>query len=533
MDEMADPPVPDLPPDPLIGQTVAGRYVVKRLIDRGGMGRVYEAEQQPLGRAVALKTLDLSDPTGEFQKRFFNEAQTASRLTHPNTVRIFDYGRSEDGRFFLTMELLEGDSLHAVIKRSAPLEPLRVIEIVRQVCGALNEAHERGIVHRDLKPGNIFLTRHGKDLEFAKVLDFGLVKDLKSDVELSQTGQMLGSPLYMSPEQVTGKDVDHRSDIYSLGLVMYVALCGRVPFERTSVSGIMMQQVTRQIPTFARITPDVRIPESLEWVVRRCIEKDPTKRLATMEELSVALKVCARELRDEVEGGIPWALDASGFLDIPAELIEGEDTSTGKERSKKKPAAPEPIGAPPVDLPSSPTLNRSGSAGFAAGAALAGGGMLLVGGGVVAVLLLVGLVAGVVFTRSAPEVEPAVVLDPVPIAAPVATVPEPVAETPSVVLESDPPGAEVSKDGAFVGVTPLDVELPDGSVRLTVHADGYEPREVLLDGTTERTVVPLKPVRRVARPDPKPVPAPEPDPAPVPSPGLELPKTDLRDPFAR
>ena len=376
---MRKPPPKKPTADPLIGTTLAGRYEVKSLIDRGGMGKVYRAEQQPLKRMVALKTLDLLDPRGEFKERFFNEASTASRLSHPNTVRIFDYGRSDEGVYFLTMELLEGESLHSLIKREAPLAPLRLIAIIRQVCGALHEAHEQGIVHRDLKPGNIYLSRHGEDPEFVKVLDFGLVKDLHSDIALSQTGQALGSPLYMSPEQVEGFPVDRRCDIYSLGLVMYVALCGKVPFKRGSATKIMMQQLTKTVPSFDAISPGHEIPASLEWIVRRCIEKDRDKRFASMQELGRALKVCQRELKLEFPEPVPWSLD-QGTLDLPnIFLLHSEDSIVGSAPNLHAPR-------PEVEIPASPTLTRNVVVG---GAALAGGTLLVFGVGVLVLCLII------------------------------------------------------------------------------------------------------------------------------------------------
>lgn len=524
-------PQPLEEPDPLIGKTLDGRFLVQSLIDRGGMGKVYRAVQQPLGRPVALKTLDLLDPRGEFRERFFNEASTCSKLTHPNTVRIFDYGRSEEGVYFLTMELLEGKSLHKVVKSEAPMPPLRVIPIMRQVCGALHEAHEQGIVHRDLKPGNIYLTQHGDDAEFAKVLDFGLVKDLDSDVNLSQTGQALGSPLYMSPEQVEGDPVDRRSDIYALGLVLYVALTGRVPFKKGSVATIMMQQVTGTIPTFDEIAPGHTIPFSLEWVVRRCIEKKPEHRIATTRELSRALKICAAELRGELDEPVEWKLSASGLLDLQPGLSVGrEDTNI-------------PLHRPPLanvavmnDIPSSPTLNRSVTSTVATGAVVAGGGLLVVGGGLVAAAIVVLLVVGFVL-YGAPAPEPVPPTDPVPVQPVVPDVAPAVVE---VRITSDPDGAEVMRDGALLGSTPLVVKLTDGQVELEVQAEGYETRKILADGTVELLNVPLKRQKLQITPvEPKPAPirtptqpAVGPKPSPPPGPKPSTPNmTEIRDPW--
>ncbi|MCB9672237.1 MAG: serine/threonine protein kinase [Alphaproteobacteria bacterium] len=480
-------------PDPLLGKTLAGRYLVLELIDRGGMGKVYRAEQQPLGRMVALKTLDLLDPRGEFRERFFNEASVASKLTHPNTVRIFDYGRSDEGVYFLTMELLEGESLHSLVKKEAPLAPLRLIQIARQVCGALHEAHERGIVHRDLKPGNVFLTRHGDDLEVAKVLDFGLVKDLDSDVNLSQTGQALGSPLYMSPEQVEGDPVDRRSDIYAMGLVMYVALTGRVPFKKGSVATIMMQQVTGTVPSFDEILPGHGIPFSLEWVVRRCIEKRPEHRIATMRELSRALKICAQEIRGELAEPVEWKLGPDGMLDLQAGLVPGqEDTNIPPALVPSEPSVVEVQNV--RDIPSSPTLNASSinaSRTLTAGAAVGVGvGGLVVAGGALVLVALVMLVAIGMFAMS-----PGTPAAPQP--APVVSVPAPVEPTRpedrEVRLESTPEGAEVLRGGRLLGVTPLVVKVAPGEeIGLTLQLEGHEARDVLVDGTVDELKVPMK-----------------------------------------
>jgi len=517
---MADPHEPHSPKDPLVGKTLGGRYVIHALIDRGGMGKVYKAEQQPLGRMVALKTLDLMDPRGEFQQRFFNEASIASRLTHPHTVRIFDYGRSDEGVYFLTMELLEGQSLHRLVKAAAPLDPFRVIAMMRQVAGALHEAHELGIVHRDIKPGNIYLTRPGDEVEFVKVLDFGLVKNLDSDVHLSQTGQALGSPLYMSPEQVEGDPVDRRADIYSLGLVMYVALTGKVPFKKGSVATIMMQQVTGTIPSFEDIAPDLDIHPSLEWIVRRCIEKDRDDRIATMRDLSVALKLCAREMNGDLgEEEVPWSLDPSGYLDVPDELLEGEETAAG---SGVRYSQADPIHIDDLnEIPSSPTLNRS-SASMAAGAAIAGGGLLITTAGVISVIAAAIIAAVFVWSSTGAP-------DPTPPPAPVTVQPEPApapapeVQTPKTItvqLDSVPPGAEVLNGDLFIGTTPVPIEIRDGALTLTIQASGYEPRDILLDGSVSQLTVPLSKKGGT----PAPIQA-----APTPAPPKPL--SEVRDPW--
>src|SRR6202046_3455378 len=186
-------------PDPLIGRLINDRFKITALIARGGMGKVYRAEQAPLGRLCAIKVLNPNyagehDP--EFHKRFFLEASIASKLTHPNTVTIFDYGRTDDDIYYMAMELLEGVTLHRAIREAGSFPEDRVSHIARQICRALREAHSHGVIHRDLKPANIFLVEHGDESDFVKVLDFGLVKnviDPKPEDQLTQTGLFMGS----------------------------------------------------------------------------------------------------------------------------------------------------------------------------------------------------------------------------------------------------------------------------------------------------------------------------------------------------
>ncbi len=227
-------------PDPLLGRSINGRFKITSLIARGGMGRVYRAEQSPLGRICAVKVLNPNysgehDP--EFHKRFFLEASIASKLTHPNTVTIFDYGRTDDDVYFMAMEYLDGKTLHRAIREAGAFPEERVGHIARQICRALREAHAHGVIHRDLKPANIYLVSHGDEDDFVKVLDFGLVKNVSERDEaedLTQTGLFMGSPKYMAPEQIRGDRVDARTDVYSLGIILYEMLTGKVPFDKSN-----------------------------------------------------------------------------------------------------------------------------------------------------------------------------------------------------------------------------------------------------------------------------------------------------------
>ncbi|MDQ3036643.1 MAG: protein kinase [Myxococcota bacterium] len=264
------------------------------MIARGGMGKVYRAEQAPLGREVALKVLNPNysgDSDPEFHKRFFLEASTTAKLTHPNTVSIFDYGRTDDDVYYIAMELLEGKTLHRGLREAGPMDAARTLHIARQICRSLREAHALGVIHRDLKPANIYLVKHGDESDFVKVLDFGLVKDLEDKGEdLTQTGLFMGSPKYMSPEQIRGERVDGRADVYALGVIMYEMLTGKVPFDRPNSVNILMAHVHEPPPPMREINPSVVVPPVLEQIVMKTMAKKADDRFASMDELLVALK---------------------------------------------------------------------------------------------------------------------------------------------------------------------------------------------------------------------------------------------------
>lgn len=282
-------------PDPFVGRVISERFKITGLIARGGMGRVYRAEQLPLGRACAVKVLNpnisgAQDP--EFHKRFFLEASIASKLTHPNTVTIFDYGRTDDDIYYMAMEYIDGRTLHRAIRQAGFFNEDRAAHVARQICRALREAHSMGVIHRDLKPANILLVEHADESDFVKVLDFGLVKqvsDTRSE-ELTQAGLFMGSPKYMAPEQVRGDRVDARTDIYALGVILYEMASGKVPFDRPNSVHILMAHVHEAPPPLRVTNPQVAVTPALEEVIVRCMAKDPEQRFRSMEEVLVALK---------------------------------------------------------------------------------------------------------------------------------------------------------------------------------------------------------------------------------------------------
>ncbi|MDB4974785.1 MAG: Serine/threonine protein kinase PrkC, regulator of stationary phase [Myxococcaceae bacterium] len=279
-------------PDELVGRVINDRFRIISVIARGGMGRVYRAEQVPLGRLVAIKTLDPRHTGGEhdpqFQQRFFLEASVASKLQHPNTVTVFDYGRTVDDLYFIAMELVEGRSLLNLVRQEAPLPAARVIHIALQIARSLREAHRLDVIHRDLKPGNVLLAHHGDEDDFVKVLDFGLVKHIETEAEqeLTKAGLFMGSPKYMSPEQIRGERVDGRSDIYSLGVVMYEMLSGKVPFDRENTVKVLMAHMHEPVPPLLADG----CPEGLTQLVMRCLAKDAQFRPNSMDEVIALLK---------------------------------------------------------------------------------------------------------------------------------------------------------------------------------------------------------------------------------------------------
>ncbi len=272
-----------------------GQYRLRRRIGAGGMGEVYLAEHLLLKRPCAVKLIrraSAADPRA--LQRFEREVRLTSTLSHPNTVDVYDYGQTEDGTYYYVMEYLQGLGLAELVERHGPLAPGRVVFLLRQVCGALREAHAAGLVHRDIKPSNIFAARRGGLGDVAKLLDFGLVlPTIREGVgTLSGEEQILGTPLFMAPEQATGgRETDARSDIYALGAVAYYLLTGRPPFDESSRLGALIAHARDPVVPPSRVTAG--IPDDLERAVLRCLEKDPSARFPDAASFGKALAACA------------------------------------------------------------------------------------------------------------------------------------------------------------------------------------------------------------------------------------------------
>ncbi|MCE9636893.1 MAG: serine/threonine protein kinase [Planctomycetes bacterium] len=271
-----------------------GQYTLIRRVGQGGMGEVYLARHALLRRPTAVKLLRPDVNSEHAIARFEREVQSTSRLTHPNTVQIFDFGRTPGGTFYYAMEYLVGITLDKFVADHGPLDEGRVIFILQQVCGSLNEAHELGLIHRDIKPENIVLCRAGGAFDVVKVLDFGLVMDRRSDeaVKLSATGAMLGTPTYMAPEAfLRPESVDARSDLYSLGAIGYLLLCGKPPFEGKTVVELFHQH-TKEVPVAPSEKCEREILPDIEKALLACLEKDPERRPKSANALSRELEWC-------------------------------------------------------------------------------------------------------------------------------------------------------------------------------------------------------------------------------------------------
>ena len=296
----------------LTGQILDGRFEIGALIGEGGMGKVYRGVQRPLGREVAVKVISHTGNASLYwHKRFLREAKVTSRLAHPNNIRLYDFGYTETGDLYMAMELLQGQDLAALLATQRRLEPAHAVAICRQILAALGEAHALGIVHRDLKPGNIFLCDHAGS-EHVKVMDFGLAK-VHADPGLSKltrTGTVMGTPAYMPPEQARSQETDARTDLYSLGVMLFEMLVGRVPFTATTMLGLLMAQVQSPPPRLGDFRPGLPGLSGFQGLLDTLLAKDPAGRPSSAAEvmarldsldLSAGVVVAAAGVNDETE----------------------------------------------------------------------------------------------------------------------------------------------------------------------------------------------------------------------------------------
>jgi tRNA A-37 threonylcarbamoyl transferase component Bud32 len=331
-------------PDPLIGQTLGTKYKVIRLIGEGGMGAVYEGEQQ-LGttkRKVAVKTLHPHlSRDAKIKARFEREVGTIAELEHPNTIQVYDFGTTPEGILYLVMEFLSGRSLADILEKDGPMSGERTEHILQQVCGSLEEAHGRGIVHRDLKPDNVVLLERAGKKDFVKVLDFGIAKrsreEDKNEQKLTQQGMVLGTPPYMSPEQFTGRPIDARSDIYSLGVMAYEMLTGKLPFKADTAWEWATQHMTQQPIPIESLAEGMRAPAPMRAAITRALAKSPDDRFQTVREFCDAFS--ASVASSAAAGVAAAAAVRSGTAPFAASgpaggMAMGSGPSGGKQRTE-------------------------------------------------------------------------------------------------------------------------------------------------------------------------------------------------------
>ena len=530
--------------DELIGRTFHDRFRVDSLLGRGGMGAVYKAQQLSMDKPVALKVLPAHLAEDEKQvQRFKQEGLTSSQLKHPNTIRVIDYGRSDDGFLYLAMELLEGTELQNVIKKQGNLEPARAIKIARQLCKSIGEAHEMGLVHRDLKPGNIFLCDFFGEKDFVKVLDFGIAKFMEEQPgqeSLTQTGFICGTPLYIAPEQALGRPVSPATDIYSLGVILYEMLCGHPPFRAETPIAIVMRHIHDHPPPMQQFLPDLNVPPELETLIFQMVSKDPRQRPPSAHEVGLTLEdiLSSGILQSGDEGprrirmptrphptiGAPLpgidgdvAPPLPGSLDVPAEVAL-------EEISPEMIEADDAISTKDADIGMSVEFRASkGPKNLVAIAAAA-----LIAIGATAAVLLSGSSEtaetnratankhqqvqddtpakgqGAIASNSAhpgkaskasKAPEPAVEDKPTKVVqeAPKEKKPAPI----SVTVQSNPDKAEVSIGGKLLGNTPVAVELNAEKPvqKVTLRKAGFKPRTVELDyGVLKNSAQPPPPM---------------------------------------
>ena len=286
--------VTDRKGDAFVGQTLPGGYHILDLISVGGMGRVYRAEQSVLGRTVAVKIIHphlLADENAAL--RFLTEARAASQLNHPNSIAVYDFGRTPQGQPYLVMEFLKGKDLARVVHEEGLLPLPRIVNVLTQVLSALSDAHDLGIIHRDLKPENVILEPLRRGGDFVKVLDFGLAKlraDARAPTGVTSPGIVCGTPDYMAPEQGRGDPIDGRSDLYSVGIMLFQLLTGRLPFEADSPTQVVMMHLTVPPPDPRELARHRHIPDCFAEVVFKALRKEAAARYQDAIEFSDGLK---------------------------------------------------------------------------------------------------------------------------------------------------------------------------------------------------------------------------------------------------
>ena len=501
--------------DPLIGRVLNDRFRILSPLGSGGMGKVYKAVQTPLDRVVALKILNPNFPAEKdpaFKRRFFLEASLTSKLRHPNTVTVIDYGQTEDGIYFIAMEYMEGQTLAEVLAHEKTLPWRRVLDIAQQICRSLREAHKLGVIHRDLKPANVMLLNEA-DHDMVKVLDFGLVKSFlasdgqSGDPEVTQNGVFLGSPQYMAPEQARNV-ADPRSDVYSLGILVYQMLSGRPPFQGKDYLEVIFQHMKESPRPVRDLNPNADVPDEVEAVVLRCLQKDPAARFQSMDEVLEALREVA--LVTGMGGIFPERRTITGSGPMSSSGVHARSGSGPMSTSGLHARSISgPVTAPRAQVDREIEIEDAGEPkkGGKLLPALLFVSAVLLGFVVVWLLLPKGDQAQVVTT--APTAVPA----PAPaVVAPKAPEPPPAPEKKMVRfhVSTEPAGAHIFIGRHDMGSTPTVFEIAAGSdgmasAEMVLVLDGY-PTQAITSGGSGDVVVNAKLQKKVVMRVDKPIP---------------------------
>jgi serine/threonine-protein kinase len=456
--------------DPYIGTTFDHRYKIQKLLGEGGMGFVYLARHKVIDKKVAVKVLraDLAKDR-EILDRFLQEAKAASSIGNPHIVDISDFGDLPDGSTYFVMEYLEGMALTELADTGSRLPVERICHIGLQLCNGLAAAHAQGIVHRDLKPDNIFLLERGPDHDFVKILDFGIAKvSGNANTKLTKAGAVFGTPHYMSPEQAAGAPVDHRTDIYALGVILYELVSGQLPFNADNFMGILTQHMYKAPVPIRALVPGPECPPSMEAVILKCLSKKPEARYQSMDELAADLE---RVKSGGVANAVSEMMARSGGFNVPADYF-------------KQPSVGMVPATPPVAPKKWPRIVW-----------LAGTGAAVV---IVGAVLAIGRTGTGTTPPSASAAAPATVVVTVTASAPT----PPPKKTTAVALAANVENAGAWRDGALFQPLPCTIEVEEGKrVTLEIRADNYETQSVTLDGTETGKTVKLVPAKG-ARPGP-------------------------------
>ncbi|HXX66233.1 MAG TPA: serine/threonine-protein kinase [Polyangiaceae bacterium] len=510
--------------DPYVGSTLDGRYVVERVLGEGGMGVVYAGRHRLIDKRVAIKVLrrDMASDR-ELNERFLQEARAASAIGNPHIVDISDFGQLPDGSTYFVMELLEGKSLSETISEArGPMPVVRLCRVAKQIAQGLAAAHAANIVHRDLKPDNVMLVRRGTEADFVKILDFGIAKVGGGTKKMTRAGSVIGTPHYMSPEQAAGAPVDHRTDVYALGVILYEMASGKVPFDADNFMGILTQHMYKAPVPIRALVPEIDVPAGLDAIVLKSLTKKPEGRYANMDEMLADLDKLERGLLPDA---VHEMMARSGGFNVPADYFRA--------------AMPAPVPAAP------PAGRRKRWPLFALMGAV---GTLV---GVVAVVMVVksgtgkaqppAVQAGGATGATTPTPAPAVASSPavvavgptltpstaptVAVSAGVAAASEPFSR--EILVSILPSDATITQDGRPLGQSPVALHLQPGDhAVLVLEHRGFKTREVTVGSEPAKQTFTLEavggaPAAKPHRPEVKPAGAPQPS-------GID----DVGDPFA-